>query len=341
MTLSLEPVALDERARRVPRPGRARWPQARAIELRRRRRHSRRATCTPTASGSSRCCSTCSPTPSSTTGDGGTRRPSRCEHADGRVRGRVTDTGPGIPRRAARPALHAVRPPGRRRHRHRGHRPRPGPVQAAGRGDGRHASSVDSEVGEGSTFCVELPVGRRPGRRATTPSAAGRTPRRRAAGRAPPRSSTSRTTWRTCGWSSACSPRRPGVRARCPPCRAPSASSWPRQHRPDLILLDLHLPDLGGDVVLAAPAGRPGHGGHPRGHRLSADATTAPDPAPAPPLGADAYLTKPLDVSRLPRPARRAPGRARRGVNTGFIGLTYDSGSMGDLLHEERLLDRR
>ena len=70
-----------------------------------------------------------------------------------------------------------------------------------------------------------------------------------------------------------------------------------REHRPDLILLDLHLPDVDGEEVLA---------------RLRADPETAPIPvvvlsADAMPRrierllasGADDYLPKPLDVGRF------------------------------------------
>ena len=71
------------------------------------------------------------------------------------------------------------------------------------------------------------------------------------------------------------------------------------QHRPDLILLDMHLPDLSGAEIL---------------HKLKADATTAKIPvvicsADATEAqvhsmlaaGANAYLTKPLNVSELLR----------------------------------------
>ena len=72
-----------------------------------------------------------------------------------------------------------------------------------------------------------------------------------------------------------------------------------REHRPDVILLDLHLPDMSGDDVL---------------RRLRMDARTADVPivivsADATPsslerlrvLGADAYVTKPLDVDEFLR----------------------------------------
>jgi signal transduction histidine kinase/CheY-like chemotaxis protein len=72
-----------------------------------------------------------------------------------------------------------------------------------------------------------------------------------------------------------------------------------RQHRPDLILLDLHLPDIPGDEVL---------------HRLRADPATREIPIVVVSAdategrirrlrdsGATAYLTKPLDVAELLR----------------------------------------
>ena len=70
-----------------------------------------------------------------------------------------------------------------------------------------------------------------------------------------------------------------------------------REHRPDLVLLDLNLPDIQGEEVL---------------RRLRADPTTATVPVvvisgDATPgqasrlrrVGADDYLTKPFDIARL------------------------------------------
>lgn len=69
------------------------------------------------------------------------------------------------------------------------------------------------------------------------------------------------------------------------------------EHRPDLVLLDLHLPDLGGEEVLA---------------RLRADEATRDIPVvvlsadaarrhldDVMSLGARTYLTKPIGVRRL------------------------------------------
>jgi CheY-like chemotaxis protein/anti-sigma regulatory factor (Ser/Thr protein kinase) len=67
-----------------------------------------------------------------------------------------------------------------------------------------------------------------------------------------------------------------------------------REHRPDLIILDLNLPDIGGDQVLAALRADPLTAAIPV-VILSADATRRQrDRLLA--LGARAYLTKPLDL---------------------------------------------
>lgn len=70
-----------------------------------------------------------------------------------------------------------------------------------------------------------------------------------------------------------------------------------QKHRPDLILLDFHLPDISGDEVLARlhhnPATR-----HIPVIVVSADAT-APQTERMRALGAKQYLTKPLDVRQF------------------------------------------
>jgi len=72
-----------------------------------------------------------------------------------------------------------------------------------------------------------------------------------------------------------------------------------RDHQPDLILLDLHLPDMGGDVVLEQLLGEEATRRIPV-VMVSADAT----PSQANrllALGASAYVTKPIDVEGLLR----------------------------------------
>jgi len=69
------------------------------------------------------------------------------------------------------------------------------------------------------------------------------------------------------------------------------------EHRPQLILLDLHLPDLPGEEVLLRLRAAPETRQIPV-VVISADATAGQvDRLLA--LGAKAYLTKPLDVKRL------------------------------------------
>ncbi|MEA2355294.1 MAG: hypothetical protein QOD61_1423 [Solirubrobacteraceae bacterium] len=70
-----------------------------------------------------------------------------------------------------------------------------------------------------------------------------------------------------------------------------------RSRPPDLILLDLHLPDLGGEDVLRALRSRPATARTPV-LILTADATSG-EKARLLAAGADGYLTKPLDVHEL------------------------------------------
>lgn len=83
-----------------------------------------------------------------------------------------------------------------------------------------------------------------------------------------------------------------------------------REHQPDLILLDLHLPDMGGDTVLAQLRQDPLTRRVPV-VMLSADAS----PGQVERLlqaGATAYLTKPLDVRRFLRVLEELLPRAPR-----------------------------
>jgi signal transduction histidine kinase/ActR/RegA family two-component response regulator len=95
-----------------------------------------------------------------------------------------------------------------------------------------------------------------------------------------------------------------------------------REHRPDLVLLDLHLPDLSGEHVLRSLRSDPRTAALPI-VMLSADATSG-QRARLIAQGATAYLTKPFDVTKLldvldrwavaplgtDRPAGKGPGAA-------------------------------
>ena len=70
-----------------------------------------------------------------------------------------------------------------------------------------------------------------------------------------------------------------------------------RQHRPALVLLDLHLPDINGNEVLEQLRADPATAAMPV-IMLSADATARQSQRLLA-AGADAYLTKPLDVRAL------------------------------------------
>jgi DNA-binding response OmpR family regulator len=70
-----------------------------------------------------------------------------------------------------------------------------------------------------------------------------------------------------------------------------------REHRPHLIFLDLHLPDLSGDQVLAGLRSDPRTSTIPV-IMISAD-TTAGQVKRLLDAGAQDYLTKPIDVKKL------------------------------------------
>jgi len=70
-----------------------------------------------------------------------------------------------------------------------------------------------------------------------------------------------------------------------------------RRHRPDLVLLDQHLPDIGGEEVLRRLQADPETAAVPV-VVVSADATTGQIQRLLA-AGASQYLTKPLDVSQF------------------------------------------
>jgi CheY-like chemotaxis protein/two-component sensor histidine kinase len=89
---------------------------------------------------------------------------------------------------------------------------------------------------------------------------------------------------------------RPGVRL-LHAANAAQGLSLLDEHRPALVLLDLHLPDMSGEQVLSLIRAR-NTGRHVKVAILSADATVARKQHLLA-NGADAYLTKPLDIREL------------------------------------------
>jgi CheY-like chemotaxis protein len=83
-----------------------------------------------------------------------------------------------------------------------------------------------------------------------------------------------------------------------------------REHRPDLILLDLHLPDISGEQVLRRLRADPRTASIPV-VVISADATRDSQTRLGA-AGVDGYLTKPLDVDEFLQTLDRflTPGRA-------------------------------
>ncbi len=154
---------------------------------------------------------------------------------------------------------------------------------------------VDSVVGEGSTFWVELPAARRLQEDAIDPELASPLAR----------------SWQTVG---ACTllciedhssniallervlSSRPGVRF-LTATSGQEGIALARQHRPHAILLDLYLPDIGGDEVLAQLRAAPETKETPV-LMISADAT-AGQAERLVRAGAQAYMTKPLDVPKF------------------------------------------
>ena len=116
-------------------------------------------------------------------------------------------------------------------------------------------------------------------------------------------------------------------------------------HRPDLILLDLHLPDMSGEAVLLALRSDPRTALTPI-FVLSADATTGRS-ARLVSLGATEYFTKPFDIPRLlsaidaldivPREAEHPSGSTRPpadGIDDEAAGLAPTSSRALKLAHD-------
>ncbi|MCA1689887.1 MAG: response regulator [Actinobacteria bacterium] len=89
-----------------------------------------------------------------------------------------------------------------------------------------------------------------------------------------------------------------------------------RRQPPDLILLDLHLPDLGGGEVLGRLRSRPTTA-HTPVLILTADATSG-QRAKLLAAGADGYLTKPLDMRELHAEISRLLPAGRPGFGSGL-----------------------
>ena len=245
---------------------------------------------------------------------GGTVAVSCEEIPEGRLRIKVTDTGPGIPSDRLERLFAPFERLGR------------GQVGAEGTGLGlalsKHlaeamggAVGVESTVGLGSTFWVEFPLAEAPVERLVRLEALP-APAERAA------SSRTRVVLYIEDNLSNLKliehllSRGPKVRL-LPAMQGRLGLDLAREHRPELILLDLHLPDMPGDEVLrqlrAAPETR-----HIPVIIISADATSGQiDRLLA--AGARAYLTKPLDIQKLlvlldETLRARAPGDASRGA---------------------------
>lgn len=154
--------------------------------------------------------------------------------------------------------------------------------------------TVDSELGRGTTFAVELRASEPPRDRAPTPTHDGV--------RSPPAISATTTiiyiednasNIRLVEQALA---REPGVRL-IPAMHAALGLELIRRHHPDLILLDLHLPDTPGEEVLRRVRADPATRDIPV-VVLSADATNR-QIARLLENGAHDYLTKPFDLRRF------------------------------------------
>ena len=221
--------------------------------------------------------------------DGGTITVT-CEHADDSATVQVTDTGPGI----RKELLDRLFTPFDRLN--------ADATGIQGTGLGLALSrrlveamggtiEVTSATGVGSTFAVRLPVGQSEvdaddERRHHPPERTDEAPTTTTILYIEDNLANLRLVERIVG-------RRPGVRL-VSALQGSIGLELAAQHQPDLILLDVHLPDLGGDIVLQRLKADPDTASIPV-VMVSADAT-ARQIRRFRQLGADEYLTKPLDV---------------------------------------------
>ena len=225
------------------------------------------------------------------------RRPGRDPRRRPRARRRPEDAGADVP------AVPAARRPGQHHRRRARPRPRPRPH----RGDGRHPDRRGHPRRRAhhdrlAARCRRARPAARPGRgaRGRTAGRWGRRDprpgrRRRAADR--PRAARS-----TCA---------PAATTSTPPPTPPPASRWPRQRPPDLVILDLGLPDMDGSEVIAGL-----RGWTTAPIIVLTGRTDQPQKIAALDAGADDYVTKPFGIeelfARMRAVARRVTGRRRR-----------------------------
>ena len=162
-----------------------------------------------------------------------------------------------------------LRAPRRRTDRDRGHRDRAAPGQSPhhrhGRPAHRHrASSAGARPSPSASPAPRTWSSTRPPAPHQPHGRPGRTPTPEPASAF----STSRTTRRTSRWSSRFLKGRPNTRLQVRGISGQAGIEYAVRDRPDLILLDLHLPDLHGDQVLSRTQGRTRHRRHSRGSRF-------------------------------------------------------------------------
>jgi PAS domain S-box-containing protein len=154
------------------------------------------------------------------------------------------------------------------------------------------ALSVESQPGRGSTFFVDLPAAPVAGAATTPPPAPEPSPARAVSGLVlyvEDTPANARLMQRLMS-------RRPGVNLLVAPDGRTGLALFAR-HRPPLVVLDLHLPDMSGEDVLREI--RQSHDGpQPRIAVLTADASSTQRERLLA-LGADAYLTKPLNIADM------------------------------------------